>query len=85
MTNSTTKSDHQPTSDGELENEIYSLMRAIGRSFVQVLNAIMVRWSERDDITAGGRQIAGGQLDAWDVFHAVTAEAAVRYASRNGP
>ena len=34
----------------KLENEIYSLMRATGRSRVQVLNAIKVRGPERDDV-----------------------------------
>lgn len=36
--------------ESKLENEIYSLMRATGRSRVQVLNAIKVRGPDRDDI-----------------------------------
>lgn len=36
--------------DSKLENEIYSLMRATGRSRVQVLNAIKVRGPDRDDV-----------------------------------
>jgi hypothetical protein len=36
--------------EAQLENEIYSLMRATGRSRVQVLNAIKVRGPVREDV-----------------------------------
>lgn len=36
--------------EAQLENEIYSLMRATGRSRVQVLNAIKVRGPVRADV-----------------------------------
>jgi hypothetical protein len=36
--------------DAQLENEIYSIMRATGRSRVQVLNAIKVRGPVREDV-----------------------------------
>ncbi len=36
--------------EAQLETEIYSLMRATGRSRVQVLNAIKVRGPVRDDV-----------------------------------
>lgn len=47
---STTKIEPQSKADSKLENEIYSLMRATGRSRVQVLNAIKVRGPDRDDV-----------------------------------
>lgn len=40
----------QAKTEARLENEIYSLMRATGRSRVQVLNAIKVRGPVRDDV-----------------------------------
>jgi hypothetical protein len=40
----------QTKTQAQLENEIYSLMRATGRSRVQVLNAIKVRGPVRDDV-----------------------------------
>jgi hypothetical protein len=40
----------QAKTEAQLENEIYSLMRATGRSRVQVLNAIKVRGPVRDDV-----------------------------------
>ncbi|MDP3760697.1 MAG: hypothetical protein Q8R01_09310 [Ramlibacter sp.] len=47
---STIKPDPLSKIDSKLENEIYSLMRATGRSRVQVLNAIKVRGPDRDDV-----------------------------------
>ena len=49
-TDSTTKAEPQSKTDSKLENEIYSLMRATGRSRVQVLNAMKVRGPDRDDV-----------------------------------
>ena len=49
-TDSTTQAELQSKTDSKLENEIYSLMRATGRSRVQVLNAIKVRGPDRDDV-----------------------------------
>jgi hypothetical protein len=40
----------QAKTEAQLENEIYSLMRATGRSRVQVLNAIKVRGPLRQDV-----------------------------------
>ena len=40
----------QPMIESKLEQEVYSLMRATGRSRVQVLNAIKVRGPARDDV-----------------------------------
>jgi len=40
----------QAKTEAQLENEIYSLMRATGRSRVQVLNAIKVRGPVREDV-----------------------------------
>jgi hypothetical protein len=36
--------------ESKLDQEVYSLMRATGRSRVQVLNAIKVRGPARDDV-----------------------------------
>lgn len=47
---STPKTDAQTRIESQLEQEIYSLMRATGRSRVQVLNAIKVRGPVRDDV-----------------------------------
>jgi hypothetical protein len=47
---STTQTESQAQAESKLENEIYSLMRATGRSRVQVLNAIKVRGPDRDDV-----------------------------------
>ncbi|MDF2463343.1 MAG: hypothetical protein K0Q43_1578 [Ramlibacter sp.] len=40
----------QAKTEAQLENEIYALMRATGRSRVQVLNAIKVRGPVREDV-----------------------------------
>lgn len=40
----------QAKAQSQLEQEIYSLMRATGRSRVQVLNAIKVRGPLHDDV-----------------------------------
>ncbi len=40
----------QAKAASQLENEIYSLMRATGRSRVQVLNAIKVRGPSHEDV-----------------------------------
>ena len=40
----------QPALESKLEQEVYSLMRATGRSRVQVLNAIKVRGPAREDV-----------------------------------
>jgi hypothetical protein len=52
MTTDTTtpKLERQAMTEAQLENEIYSLMRATGRSRVQVLNAIKVRGPVRADV-----------------------------------
>ena len=52
MTTDTTTSnlELQAKTEAQLENEIYSLMRATGRSRVQVLNAIKVRGPVREDV-----------------------------------
>ena len=47
---STPSTEVQPTIESKLEQEVYSLMRATGRSRVQVLNAIKVRGPDRDDV-----------------------------------
>ena len=47
---STPNTEVQPMIESKLEQEVYSLMRATGRSRVQVLNAIKVRGPERDDV-----------------------------------
>ncbi len=47
---STPKSEVQPMIQSKLEQEVYSLMRATGRSRVQVLNAIKVRGPAREDV-----------------------------------
>jgi hypothetical protein len=47
---STTKTELQTKTESQLEQEVYSLMRATGRSRVQVLNAIKVRGPVRDDV-----------------------------------
>ena len=47
---STVKTEAQTRIENQLEQEIYSLMRATGRSRVQVLNAIKVRGPARDDV-----------------------------------
>jgi hypothetical protein len=39
-----------PMIESELEKEVYSIMRATGRSRVQVLNAIKVRGPAREDV-----------------------------------
>lgn len=39
-----------PVIESKLEQEVYSLMRATGRSRVQVLNAIKVRGPVREDV-----------------------------------
>lgn len=46
----TSKSDHEFKAESQQEQEIYSLMRATGRSRVQVLNAIKVRGPEREAV-----------------------------------
>ncbi|MGZ5785268.1 MAG: hypothetical protein ACXWJM_05060 [Ramlibacter sp.] len=46
----TSKSDHDFKAESQQEQEIYSLMRATGRSRVQVLNAIKVRGPEREAV-----------------------------------
>jgi hypothetical protein len=46
----TPKSDHEFKAVSQQEQEIYSLMRATGRSRVQVLNAIKVRGPEREAV-----------------------------------
>jgi hypothetical protein len=46
----TSKSDHEFKAVSQQEQEIYSLMRATGRSRVQVLNAIKVRGPEREAV-----------------------------------
>jgi hypothetical protein len=46
----TPKSDHEFKAESQQEQEIYSLMRATGRSRVQVLNAIKVRGPEREAV-----------------------------------
>ncbi len=52
MTDATTtpETDRQPPIESKLEQEVYSLMRATGRSRVQVLNAIKVRGPAREDV-----------------------------------
>ena len=52
MTTDTTTPDLelQAKTEAQLENDIYSLMRATGRSRVQVLNAIKVRGPVREDV-----------------------------------
>ena len=47
---STPNTEVQAMIESKLEQEIYSLMRATGRSRVQVLNAIKVRGPARDDV-----------------------------------
>jgi len=47
---STPNTEVQPKIESKLEQEVYSLMRATGRSRVQVLNAIKVRGPARDDV-----------------------------------
>ena len=47
---STPNTEVQPLIESKLEQEVYSLMRATGRSRVQVLNAIKVRGPVRDDV-----------------------------------
>jgi hypothetical protein len=47
---STPNTEVQPMMESKLEQEVYSLMRATGRSRVQVLNAIKVRGPARDDV-----------------------------------
>lgn len=47
---SPTDTELQTKTESELEHEIYSLMRATGRSRVQVLNAIKVRGPVRADV-----------------------------------
>jgi hypothetical protein len=47
---SDTNTELQTKTKSELEQEVYSLMRATGRSRVQVLNAIKVRGPVRDDV-----------------------------------
>jgi len=47
---STDKTELQTKTEAQLDNEIYSLMRATGRSRVQVLNAIKVRGPVREDV-----------------------------------
>ena len=47
---STPNTEVQPMIESRLEQEVYSLMRATGRSRVQVLNAIKVRGPARDDV-----------------------------------
>ena len=47
---STRNTEVQPMIESKLEQEVYSLMRATGRSRVQVLNAIKVRGPARDDV-----------------------------------
>lgn len=44
------KPEVQPMIESKLEQEVYFLMRATGRSRVQVLNAIKVRGPERADV-----------------------------------
>jgi hypothetical protein len=46
----TPKSDHEFKAESQQEQEIYSLMRATGRSRVQVLNAMKVRGPSRDAV-----------------------------------
>ena len=46
----TPKTEVQPMIESKLEQEVYSLMRATGRSRVQVLNAIKVRGPAREDV-----------------------------------
>jgi len=46
----TPTSDHDFKAESQQEQEIYSLMRATGRSRVQVLNAIKVRGPEREAV-----------------------------------
>ena len=50
MTDSTPKTELQTKTASQLEQEVYSLMRATGRSRVQVLNAIKVRGPVREDV-----------------------------------
>ena len=45
-----TKTEALPPLETKLEQEVYSLMRATGRSRVQVLNAIKVRGPAREDV-----------------------------------
>ena len=47
---STPNTEVQTMIESRLEQEVYSLMRATGRSRVQVLNAIKVRGPARDDV-----------------------------------
>jgi hypothetical protein len=47
---STPNTEVQPMIESKLEQEVYSLMRATGRSRVQVLNAIKVRGPAHDDV-----------------------------------
>jgi hypothetical protein len=47
---STPNTEVQPMIESKLEQEVYSLMRATGRSRVQVLNAIKVRGPLHDDV-----------------------------------
>jgi hypothetical protein len=47
---STPNTEVQSSTQSKLEQEVYSLMRATGRSRVQVLNAIKVRGPARDDV-----------------------------------
>ena len=47
---STPNTEVQPMIESKLDQEVYSLMRATGRSRVQVLNAIKVRGPERGDV-----------------------------------
>jgi hypothetical protein len=46
----TPKSDHEFKAESQHEQEVYALMRATGRSRVQVLNAIKVRGPSRDAV-----------------------------------
>ena len=54
---SKTKTDLEFQAESQREQEIYSLMRATGRSRVQVLNAMKVRGPSRDAVlrALGGR------------------------------
>jgi hypothetical protein len=47
---STPNTEVEPMIESKLEQEVYALMRATGRSRVQVLNAIKVREPARDDV-----------------------------------
>jgi hypothetical protein len=49
-TDRTAKPEVQPVLQSKLEQDVYSLMRATGRSRVQVLNAIKVRGPVYEDV-----------------------------------